>query len=142
MVEAEINACDLVRMTTSTIDVLSKRIEQVIQEHIAASRIAAADAVARAFSVTSQESGRPRVRLAAPPTGESQRRTAAELTALGQQFYRAVCAKPSETMEVLAAEVGASPRLLHRPVSLLKRLGQVRSVGERNLTRYFPLATK
>jgi hypothetical protein len=141
VVEAEIGACDLVGMTTS-FDMLSQRIEEVIQEHLTASRVAAADAVARAFGSMSRESGRSRVRLAAPSTGGSQRRTAPELAALGQQFYRAVCAKPGETMAVLAAEVGASPRLLNRPVTQLRRLGQVRSVGQRNLTRHFPLATK
>lgn len=64
------------------------------------------------------------------------------MAALGQQFYQAVCERPGETMVVLAADIGSSPRELNRPVTILKRLGQVRSVGQRNLTRYFPLAAK
>jgi len=43
-------------------------------------------------------------------------------------------------MSVLAKKVGASSRELHRPVANLKRVGQVRSVGERQRIRYFPMA--
>lgn len=45
-------------------------------------------------------------------------------------------------MVVLAADVGSSPRQLSRPMTQLKRLGRVRSVGQRHVTRYFPLAVK
>ena len=44
-------------------------------------------------------------------------------------------------MAVLAAEIGSSPRELNRPVTQLRSAGQVRSVGQRHLTRYFPMAT-
>jgi hypothetical protein len=55
--------------------------------------------------------------------------------------YRAVCAKPGETMAVLAPMVGASAREVHRPMTLLRRAGRVRAVGTRHTTRYFPMAT-
>ena len=45
-------------------------------------------------------------------------------------------------MVAFATELGATVRELHRPMANLKRAGQVRSVGERHRTRYFPgLAT-
>lgn len=45
-------------------------------------------------------------------------------------------------MTTLAAAVGASARELSRPVQLLKRSGRIRSVGQRQATRYFPIASK
>jgi hypothetical protein len=49
------------------------------------------------------------------------------LAAVAERIYQAVCAKPGETMLVLAADLGASARELHRPMALLKRTGRVRS---------------
>ena len=123
---------------TTTIDQLSKRIEQVIQEHLAASQQAATAALARTFGMAA--SGARRERLAPRPAG-LRRRPRAELAALGEQFYRAVCAKPGETMAVLAADLGSSGRELSRPMTKLKSTGLVRTVGQRHLTRYFPMAT-
>ena len=98
------------------------------------------DAVERAVegTRTRRTAGRQRPK----PRGDSQRRTPAEIAALGDRFYQAVCAKPGETMTVLAADVGASARELHRPMSLLKRDGRVRSVGQRHRTRYFPVGSE
>lgn len=45
-------------------------------------------------------------------------------------------------MAVLAPRVGATPRELNRPALLLRRTGRVRSVGQRQATRYFPMASK
>jgi len=45
-------------------------------------------------------------------------------------------------MMVLAAHVGVAARELNRPAQLLKRAGRVRSVGQRQGTRYFPMAAK
>ncbi len=102
-----------------------------------ASRRAAQDAMERAFGSTTVGPTRARRQISAP-TG-AKRRTPAEMTALGEQLYDVVCAKPGETMVVLAAKVGASARELHRPMSVLKRDGRIRSVGARSFTRYFPM---
>jgi hypothetical protein len=123
---------------TTTIEQLSSRIEQVIQEHLDASRKAAMGAIARTFGDAA--GGARRERLPSRPAGQ-RRRQQAELAALGEQFYRAVCAKPGETMAVLAADIGSSPRDLNRPMTQLKSLGRVRSAGHSHLTRYFPMAT-
>jgi DNA-binding Lrp family transcriptional regulator len=61
------------------------------------------------------------------------------MAALAEQLLQAVCVNPGETIAVIAAQVGASARELHRPMSLLKREGRVRSVGARSSTRYFPM---
>lgn len=124
-------------MTNTNTDDLGQRIEHIVREHIAASRRAAAEAVERAFAA---EAPPPRTPRRTAPSQGQKRRASAELAALGERFYAAVCAKPGEMMAVLTAEVGASARQLHRSVMLLKRTGRVRAVGHRNQTRYFPMA--
>jgi hypothetical protein len=124
---------------TSSTQELGQRIERLVLEHIAASRRAAQDAVERAFAATTAPST-PRAQRS-KSQGDSKRRPPAEIAALGERVYQAVCSKPGETMTVLAANVGASARELHRPMSLLKRDGRVRSVGQRHRTRYFPVGS-
>ncbi len=116
---------------------LGKRIERLVTEHITASRRAAQDAVERAFAAAVGVPAGPSQRKS---TEASNRRASADLAALAERFYRAVCAKPGETMTVLGPEVGASARELHRSVTLLRREGRVRAVGHRRLMRYFPMA--
>ena len=106
-------------------------------EHIAATRKAAQAAVERAFASAGTVPAAP-ARSARTRT-PGKRRGGKELAALGERFFVALRSKPGETMAVLAAEVGASPRELHRAVSHLKQAGRVRAVGERTQTRYFPL---
>lgn len=56
-----------------------------------------------------------------------------------ERLYQAVCARPGESKAALAAEVGLSVHELDRPMNHLRSAGRVRTVGERHLTRYFPL---
>jgi hypothetical protein len=123
---------------TNTNEDLSKKIEQLIAEHISATRKAAQEAMERAFASSRAVSA-----PAAQPVRVRQsgkRRAAADLAALGERFYGALSRKPGETMTVLAAEVGASAMELQRAVARLKQAGRVRAVGQRSQTRYFPLA--
>jgi hypothetical protein len=124
--------------TTNTNWDLGERIERLVQEHIAASRKSAQEAMERAFATAAK----PRVRTEAAkaPRRTCKKRPSADIAALGDRVYRAVCAKPGETMAVLAPMVGASARELNRPMTLLRRAGRVRSVGTRQTTRYFPMA--
>jgi len=69
------------------------------------------------------------------------KRAREELVALGDQFYAVLCRHPGETMTALAAQVGASPGALQVAVARLKRAGRVRSVGQRQHTRYFPMTS-
>jgi hypothetical protein len=126
-------------MAATPIEELGRRIEQVIREHLAASEREAADAIARAFR-TATRGGRPEKE--APERDRPRRRPSAEITALGERLYQAVCAKPGETMTVLAGDLGASARQLNRPMTQLKRLGRIRGIGQRHQTRYFPLPAK
>jgi hypothetical protein len=116
---------------------LGERIERLVQEHIAASRKAAQEGVERAFATGAKAPARA---TAIAPRQSGPRRPSADIAALGERLYRAVCAKPGETMAVLAPMAGASARELHRPMTLLRRAGRVRAVGTRHRTRYFPMA--
>ena len=105
---------------------------------MAACHAAVAATVERVFAAArSEPASRPRP--AKSPSMRVPRRTPEELSALGERLYSAICAKPGETMTVLATQLGTTPRRLERPVARLKRAGRVRSVGERSQTRYFPL---
>jgi hypothetical protein len=123
---------------TTSSQALADRIERLVQEHIAATRKSAQEAVERAFASAAGARPVSAPRQAAREVGRGKRRAPAEVTALGERIYQAVCAKPGETMTVLAAELGVKARELHRPMALLKRSGRVRSAGARHLTRYFP----
>ena len=64
------------------------------------------------------------------------RRSAEELSALAEQFFEAVEATPGETMAALAARLELSSRALERLVQRLEHEGRIKTVGERNRTRY------
>ena len=135
--------CETRGMTNTSIQNLEKEIEQLVRKHVEACEIAAAAAVQRAFGAARRSRAeRPasRKRSVPKPGAMNNRRSAAELAKLGERLYAAVCDKPGETMHVIAAEVGASPRELQRPMFLLKQAGKVRSAGQRSFTRYFPMA--
>jgi hypothetical protein len=128
---------------------LAEQIEQLVRNHLAASRAAVAAAVERAFAganVVAAGDARPtrvasagaRPRTRAKP---APRRAVEEVVALGERFYAALCRNPGETMTTLAPQVGASPRALQVAVARLKRAGRVRAVGQRQGTCYFPMTT-
>lgn len=118
---------------------LSKQIEQLVREHIEATRREAAAAVERALSAP-PATRRSKAAGATPRVAvPGRRRAKAELAALEESLYEAVCAHPGETMAVLAPTVSCRPRELQRPMMALKQAGRVRSVGQRHQTRYYPL---
>lgn len=124
-------------MTLKITDTLEMKIEQLVRDHLAAQQRSAMAALGRVFAVSMPSRG------ATAPTRKLNRRPAAEMAELTEQLWDAVRACPGETMTVLADRVSANARALHRPMFLLKRAGRVRSAGERNFTRYFPMtATK
>ena len=120
---------------------LGERIEQLVQQHIEASRQSAKQAVERAFARATNVPARTRPRHQVKASSD-KRRTPDEIAALGERFYQAVCAKPGETMTVLAADVGATAGELNRSMTQLKRAGRVRTAGARNHTRYFPMVSE
>jgi hypothetical protein len=71
-----------------------------------------------------------------------RRRASEEIASLSERLYAAICAHPGAAMATLASELGVPARELNRPVTQLRRAGRVRSVGQRQSTRYFPMAAK
>jgi hypothetical protein len=115
---------------------LAQQIERLVEEFIAAGREAAATAVDRAFA-PSKTRKPPAPKSASRQVGP--RRCAREIESLSERLYDAICAKPGESMTVLAPIVGSTPRALLVPVQRLKTAGQIRTVGQRRFARYFPM---
>lgn len=124
--------------TNTSSQELAKQIERMVDDFVDASRIAASAAVERAFASASGKSARKRP---ARPRSTKQiaRRSPGEMAALSERLYEAICAKPGETMGVIAMDIDAAPRELQVPAAGLKRAGRIRSAGQRQFTRYFPM---
>jgi len=123
---------------------LCNRIEQLVEQYISATRVAAQAALSRAFATGTTATVRSsRSTTVGPKSSRSRmgaRRGIDELGALSERLYEAVCRTPGERMTVLAPVVGATARELNRPMLRLKQAGRIRSVGTRHATRYFPMA--
>lgn len=117
---------------------LEVAIERLVAEHVAALRAAATSAVERAFSAGSG-GRRP---ASTPRRAAGHRRAPGEVAALAERLYVAVSANPGAGMPKLASLLGTSPRALNRPAIQLRRAGRLRSVGQRQATRYFPMTGK
>lgn len=127
-------------MTTSMgAQELAQQIEKVVENFIAAGWLAATEAVERAFESADRQKTRARTRPAVSRRRISRRRSPEDMVALSERLYEAVCANPGETMSVFARVVGAGARALHGPAARLKRAGRIRSVGQRQFARYFPM---
>ena len=124
-------------MTAKTTEELQAQIERLVRDHLAAQQKATSAAVERAFAG---------VTVAVPRRNQEARSTAArrrpttEMAEVAERLCEAVRLCPGETMATIAARVGEKPRALNRPMRHLKRAGRVRSAGQRNFTRYFPMA--
>jgi hypothetical protein len=121
-------------MITKTPEALEMQIEQLVREYLAAQQMAARVAVERAFGAAVAAP-----RSAARKRAVHSRRGPTEMAGLAERLFDAVRACPGETIAVIAARVGENPKALQRPMLHLKNSGRVRSAGERNLTRYFPM---
>ena len=116
---------------------IEKAVERLVREHLAACEAAAARAVRAGFERASKapsKSSQPR--SARTP---ARRRSREELVALEERLYEAIRRQPGETMEVLASAVGSTSRALRRPARRLRHDGRIRSIGQRQYTRYFPM---
>ena len=109
-----------------------------MREHLAALEAKATDAVRAGFRRAAV--GAKRGRVTGPRRRrQGRRRTREEIVALEERLYEAICSHPGETMAVIAEAVGVTARELNRPATVLRRTGRVRSVGQRQYTRYFPM---
>jgi hypothetical protein len=120
---------------------LEQQIGAAVAAYLEASQAAARAAMERAFrSAPSAPS-----RAAKAPVGNRRsgaKRNPAEMERLSDSLEQAVRARPGETMKTYADELGATPRQLQVPAARLKRTGRVRTVGQRQFTRYYPTTTK
>jgi hypothetical protein len=130
-------------MTNSSIEDLSRKIEQLLQEHLDGCRAVAREAIDRALSPARASRRASKSTQVARASGSAvARRTRAELAELCERLWDAVAARPGESMRTLAVEVGLAATELQKPMAILRQAGRVRSVGERHLMRYFPLGNR
>ena len=120
-------------MTKKIPETLETKIERLVREHLVGQQLAAKVAIERAFASPSAPARREAVRR------RGTYRPRMEVAGLAERLFEAVRVCPGETMAVIAARVGEKARVLHRPMTHLKDAGRVRSAGERNFTRYFPM---
>lgn len=121
-------------------DELCRNIEVLVQQHIRACQREVAAVVERAFHAATVTPSAPEPKAKrARPRQSGARRSSNQVHELGERFYELLCSKPGAAMTVYCADLGVTPRELHRPVAILKRAKLVRSVGERRATKYFPL---
>jgi len=130
--------------TPKSTEDLTKQIEQLVGQYVAESRRAVRDAVERAFGATPSSN---RIVKSSASTKVSRRpcerrRPPEEVAQLGARLLDLVRARPGESMVTFATELEMGVRELQRPMSLLKREGRVRSVGQRQQMRYFPAIGK
>lgn len=121
---------------------LADAIESLVASYVDDMRRTVQEAVERSFSKrgpTTRSSRGGHGRDTADAGRPAKRRTTEELGELSEKLYDLVCARPGEAMTIFAEQIGLPLISLHRPMSKLKAEGRVRSVGERNLTRYFPV---
>lgn len=127
--------------TPKTPEQLANAIESLVASYVDDVRRTVQEAVMRSFLKPgpAPRSARGRHVRDADAGRLAKRRTAEELGELCEKLYGLVCARPGEAMTVFAEQIGLPLISLHLPMSKLKAEGRVRSVGERNLTRYFPV---
>lgn len=122
---------------------LEAEIAKAVSLIITASHAAALEALDDAFGLGQQRRQRgpataPR-RLETQRASAAPRRSATEIQALEQKLLQAVWENPGEPMSILAPRVGATPSQLQVPVARLKANRKIKTVGERQFTRYFPI---
>lgn len=119
---------------------LAQAIEALVASYLVEARRIARLALDESFART--RGSAPVAKRAQPVRARQSRRGAAVMAELREKLFAQVSAQPGETMPVYAAALGVPVRSLTRPMSKLRRDGQVRCVGERNRARYFPLVIR
>jgi hypothetical protein len=112
---------------------LAEQIDKLVREHLEQVQAEAALAVQRAFAAT-RVAPKPR----STKRATSKRRDPKEVAELAERLHARIVAEPGESMTVYSHKLGASVRELHRPMTLLRRAGRLRTTGVRNNTRYYP----
>jgi hypothetical protein len=123
---------------------LADAIETIVASYVDEVRRTVQHAVERSLSGTASNARAAKTNVAryCQPSSARPRRSATALDELCDKLHQCVCDRPGESMLVLADEIGCGVRELQRPMSKLKTQGRVRSVGQRNLMRYFPAVAR
>ena len=122
---------------------LQDRIESAIHDYLQESRAKVTATLERAFGAAARTPTVQRTKSPSRTSGAAahgKRRTASELEALSEQLYEAIAASPGEGMVSLSERLGVPGRQLQRVVARLRGDGRIRTVGTRQLMRYFPRA--
>ncbi|MEM7674624.1 MAG: hypothetical protein AAF449_01335 [Myxococcota bacterium] len=120
---------------------LAEAIENLVAGYVEEARQMAQVALGQSFARHAAPAGRMKKKQRSRGQATSPtvaRRSADELSAVREQLYELICAHSGESMTLFSEQLGISVKDLHRPMSKLKAEGRIRSVGERNQTRYFP----
>ena len=118
---------------------LGEQIDKLVRDHLARVRVEAAAAVERAFATSPAATRRTVSKPASTKRASGKRRDPAAVAELAEQLHARIVAEPGESMTVHARHLGASVRELHRPMTLLREAGRLRTTGVRNNTRYYPM---
>ena len=95
----------------------------------------ALDAIARRVQTKRPSPGGRKRRAAQQPRRQSE-----QVAALAEELYAAICRCPGETMATLRGQVSQSAKALALPTAKLLQAGRIKKIGERQFTRYFPVA--
>jgi hypothetical protein len=122
---------------------IEERINGMVGDVLVLIRRAANDAINQALSgvgaVEPSRARQTRSQRRTSPAKPYVRRSAEELTNLCDRLYQQIEQRPGEAMAVHAEALSIAARDLGVVMRRLKTLGRVRSVGERDRTRYFPM---
>ena len=120
---------------------LGDEISKAVGQFFAASHTAAIKAIDQAFD-QGRGTGRTSRPASRPKTAgvvTVPRRTSEEIAVLKKRLYEIVCERPGEAIVVLAKQITSTPKELQVPIARLKAEGLLKTVGQRQAMRYFPL---
>jgi len=117
------------------------RIETIVEQLLATSHAAAIAAIDQAFdrgkipskskSVPSPKKNKTRTTVAY--------RTPKEMAEICERLLEMIRDQPGQGVAVLAPQLGMQTADLKTPLARLRQAGKIRSVGQRQFTRYFPV---
>ncbi|HHK41996.1 MAG TPA: hypothetical protein ENJ50_06210 [Planctomycetaceae bacterium] len=112
---------------------LAEQIDKLVRGHLAQVQSEAEQAMRQAFAMTTKER-----KTRAAKRAPAKRREPKEVAELAERLHARIVAEPGESMTVHSGHLGMAVRDLHRPMTLLRRAGRLRTTGVRNNTRYYP----
>jgi hypothetical protein len=120
---------------------IENRIDVMVGEVLVLVRQAAHDAINNALSGTTElgkSTTEPKRRKSRVMTLQ-QRRTPEQLAELAEQLYQQVDKQPGQGMAVYAEALSIPAKDLGVVMRRLRKAGRVRTLGDRDRTRYFPM---